>query len=131
MSGVWRPEAEDFIETHDQAGRVSKIRTPGFMHSREKGLEKLDEIISESEDIEDCHLLAAFYLRETVIRQPFSDGNHRTGIIIAKQVLRENGDSFNVSKLKTGEEIRDDMKWNLKNSSLESIAEWIRTGEFE
>ena len=131
MSSLWRPEIEDFIESHDQAGRVSKIRTPGFRQSRKKGLEMLDEIVSESQDIEDVFSLAAFYLRETVIKQPFSDGNHRTGIIVAKQVLRENGESFDVSKLKTGEEIRDDMKWNLKNSDLESIAEWIKTGEFD
>ena len=62
-------------------------------------------------------------------KQPFSDGNHRTGIIIAKETLDQNGEEFKALNLKTGEEIRDDMKWNLKTSNLEQIAKWIKTGK--
>ena len=48
MDDVWRPEVEDFIEAHDQAGNISKIRTSGFMHSKQKGIEKLEQITKES-----------------------------------------------------------------------------------
>jgi prophage maintenance system killer protein len=130
MANIWRPEIEDFIEAHDQAGNISKIRTPGFMHSREAGIEKLEEIISEAKELEEPYKLAAFYLRETVKKQPFSDGNHRTGIVIAKETLNENDEEFKVSKIRTGDEIKDDMKWNLKTSTVQEIAEWIKTGEF-
>ena len=62
---------------------MSRIRTKGFMHSKSKGLEKLKSIIKDSKQIEDPYKLAAFYLKETINRQPFSDGNHRTGYILS------------------------------------------------
>lgn len=129
MTDIWRPVPEDFVEAHDQAGMVSKIRTAGFRNSESQGMQRIEDILDDSEEYSDPYEIAAFILRELVNRQPFSDGNHRTGIILAKQVLRKNCESFNISKLKTGEEIRDDMKWNLKHSDTETIAKWMKTGE--
>ena len=127
---IWLPEVEDFVEAHDQASRVSEIRTEGFMHSQEKGMRKIENILEDTDSYSDPYMAAAYLLRETVKNQPFSDGNHRTGIILAKQTLRKNDESFNVSKMKSADEIKNDLKWNLKHSEVDEIANWIQKGTF-
>jgi prophage maintenance system killer protein len=128
MSDLWTPEVEDFIEAHEQAGKLSKIRTSGYMHSKDEGIRKLEEIVKKINELQEPYNIAAYVLKETVLKQPFSDGNHRTGLIVAKQVLRKNGEDFTVSKIRSIDDIKEFMKWELKNSEIEEIAEWIRNG---
>jgi|GEM_PF-1857471 len=45
------PELEDFIEAHELAGQVSKIRTPGFKQSTEKGIQKLASIVEKDKEL--------------------------------------------------------------------------------
>ena len=125
------PELDDFIEAHELAGQVSKIRTPGFKQSTEKGIQKLASIVEDSRDFSDPYRLAAFILIETINRHAYNDGNHRTAWIVAKQVLRKNNKEMTVEEIKSFEEIERDLKSEVKFKDIDQVANWIRTGDFK
>ena len=125
------PELEDFIEAHELAGQVSKIRTSGLKQSTEKGIRKLADIVEDSKGFEDPYELAAFILIETINRHAFNDGNHRTAWIVAKQVLRKNGEKMRVEETKSFDEIERDLKSEVKFKDVDQVANWICTGDFE
>lgn len=123
MYMVELPELEDFVEAHQAAGEVSRIRTPGFRRSTEDGLRKIAEVIDESGRHSDPYMVAATVLVETINRHPFNDGNHRTAWIVAKKVLRQNGEEMRVEDLKSLEEIRSDLRSEVKFKHVDKVAE--------
>ncbi len=125
------PELEDFIEAHELAGNVSVIRTPGFKQSTRKGIQKLADIVEDSKEFENVYKLAAFILIETINKHAFNDGNHRTAWIVAKQVLRRNGEDMYVEDVKSLDEIESDLRSEVKFKNIDQVANWIQTGEFE
>jgi prophage maintenance system killer protein len=125
------PVLEDFIESHELAGQVSEIRTPGLKQSTKKGIRKLAGIVEDSKDFEDPYNLAAFILIETIKRHAFNDGNHRTAWIVSKKVLRKNGEEMRVEMVKSVDEIERDLKSEVKFKDVDQVANWIRTGEFQ
>ena len=125
------PELEDFIEAHELAGNVSVIRTPGFKQSTRKGIQKLADIVEDSEEFDDLYRLSAFVLIETINKHAFNDGNHRTAWIVAKQVLRRNGGAMRVEEIKSFDEIEKDLRSEIKFKNVDQVANWIQTGEFK
>jgi prophage maintenance system killer protein len=110
---------KNFIESNELAGQVSEIRTPGFKQSTEKGIRKLANIVESSKDFEDPYELAVFILNETINRHAFYDGNHRTAWVVAKQVLRENGEKMRVEEAKSLDEIETDLKSEVKFKNVD------------
>lgn len=128
---VWRPKVEDFIEAHEAAGQVSELRTPGLKMSTEKGIQKIMDIIEETEECSDSYKVAATILVEGINKHPFNDGNHRTMWIVAKQALRNNDEQMLVTEIKGFDSIEEDLKSEVKFKSVNQVADWIKTGEFK
>ena len=87
--------------------------------------------MESSEEFEDSYDLSAFILIETINRHAFNDGNHRTAWIVAKQILRKNGEEMHVEETKSLDEIERDLKSEVKFKDVDQVANWIRTGDFE
>lgn len=66
--------------------------------------------MESSEEFEDSYDLSAFILIEIINRHAFNDGNHRTAWIVAKQILRKNGEEMHVEETKSLDEIERDQK---------------------
>lgn len=128
---VWRPEVEDFIEAHEIAGQLSEIRTSGLRMSTEKGIQKIIDVIEETEGYSDPYKIAAAILVGGINKHPFNDGNHRTMWIVAKQTLRNNDERMLVIEIKDIDSIEEDLKSEVKLRNVAEVANWIKTGEFE
>lgn len=87
--------------------------------------------MESSEEFEDPYELAVFILNETINSHAFNDGTHRTAWIVAKQILRKNGEEMHVEETKSLDEIERDLKSEVKFKDIVQVANWIRTGDFE
>lgn len=129
MSDLWHPDVEDILTAHEHADFVSKVRTPGFHLSSDKGIENISDVIEEAKEHEEVYTAAAVYLKKLLEKHPFSDGNHRTAYIVTLQFLRRNDAVFVPEETQGTETIVNVLKKKVKFSSIEELSNWLQTGE--
>jgi len=97
----WHPSIQDILTAHEVVKESSRVRTEVLKGSREKGLERIQEVLEDARNEQDIHRSAAIYLQKLIEKHPFNDGNKRTAVMITDRFLQENNESFSPIKYKT------------------------------
>ncbi|PSG98658.1 MAG: hypothetical protein BRC29_00850 [Nanohaloarchaea archaeon SW_7_43_1] len=125
----WHPSIQDILTAHEVVKENSRVRTEGLKGSREKGLERIQEVLEDARSEDDVYGSAAIYLQKLIEKHPFNDGNKRTAVMITDRFLQENNESFSPHKIQNTDELHYAIKWELPSMSIEETAQWIKTGE--